>query len=184
MAFRRELTDLHFLKARTTNQTSASFVSKVATATEPTGTGSSAANASVLLMNTGSIAKPPLLQICPFGVGSNNNTFSLRAIGWRQTGPDGATDALWLPVLLAEILCTLSSSCPGVSGKIVADTEYFADTVAVTYGNANVSVEVVSPANDISCGHVMVGVKGFPKVELSFSTGGSATSCNALYCVV
>jgi hypothetical protein len=40
-------------------------------------------------------------------------------------------------------------------------------------------VEVVSPVND-TCGFLLVNLNGAVKLELIFTTGGSATSCNAL----
>ncbi len=171
-----------FEKARTTNQTSASFVAKVPTTTEPTGSGSTATNASVRqLGQLNGRAYTSSVIVCPYGVGSDTNTFSVRVIGWRRVGNADSGTVLWIPVLLAEIEATISTGagCTGVAGADVVATEYFADTITVTYGNANVSVEVVSPAADIPA-HAVVSTKGFQKIELSFSTGSSATSCNAL----
>jgi hypothetical protein len=176
-----ELVSQQFRKARTVNQTSNGYVSKVPTGTAPSGTGSSATNASVIDAPTNSLAKPNRLVILPYAIGSNNNTFSVRVIGWMPTAD--STTRIWIPVLLCELACTVSSSIPGVAAKDVLDTELFADTIAVTYGNANVSVEVVSPAADVVA-HAIVNIKSLPKVELSFTTGGSATSCNSLVAIL
>jgi hypothetical protein len=121
------------------------------------------------------------LILKPFGVGSDTNTFSLRVIGWTRILETDETNALWDPTDLCELLCTLSSTPIGIAGKIVTETNLFADTIAITgtTANAGVSIDVVSPAND-RAGHVVLDIKGFSKIEIIFKTGGVATSCNAL----
>lgn len=173
----------HFRKARSVNQTSNGYVSKIPTVTEPTGDAATATGASVIDIGTDGNYCQNGMIILPYGIGSNNQTMSVRVIGWRKVGltdgQGGATTTIWIPVVLAEFACTLSSTPIGIAGAQVLNTELFADTITLTYGNNNVSVEIISPAADIIA-HAVLDLKGFKKVELSFTTGGSATSCNAL----
>jgi hypothetical protein len=113
--------------------------------------------------------------IVPFGAGTENTTFSMRIIGWRVAGRGMA--ALWIPVVLAEIACTLSATV-GVAGKEAVATDRFVDTITLVTGTQNVSMELVSPTGD-EIGHVLVDIKGFQKLELSYDMTG-ATNGNAL----
>ena len=165
-----------FKKARTTNQTSGAFVSKVATATEPIGDAGTATGASIIELGQDSNLSRSVLKILPYGVGSDDNTMSVRVIGWSKAGPEATR--LWIPVVLCELACTLSTAV-GVASKYVLDTDRFADAMTLTFGNTNVSVELpTQPANTIAIAKVTL--VDFQKLELSFSTGASATSCNAL----
>ncbi len=168
-----------FRKARSVNQTSNGYVSKLPTATEPSGDAGSATGASVIdIAPIGGVGQNGCRCVF-YGVGSNNNTFSSRVIGWSSVGDNDVNTKLWIPVILVEFAVTLSSTPIGVAGKTIVATELFADTITLTYGNANVSVDIVSPAADIIASAIF-DVKGFQKIEFSFTTGASATSCNAL----
>ncbi len=167
-------------KARSVNQTSSSFVSKVPIATTPVDDAVTATGQATVDMRNGGAFTQNGILILPYGSGSG--TFSMRVLGWRQFGTDSHT-LLWIPTTLAEFLCTLDSAIHGLAGRVVLDTELFCGTIAIvgTSGNANVSCEIVSPAVSGSMAHVVVDTKGFEKIELSFSTGSSATDCNALF---
>jgi len=173
-----------FRRVRQTNCTDNGFPSRLIQAARPSGNGNSAAQATasaVFDLGTdmaGSAAQNGLV-LKPYGAGSNNNTFSLRVIGWRKIDEGDPATSIWDPTVLCELAVTLSSTPIGLAGKVILATDLFADTIAVTYGNANVSVEAVSPANDIAA-HAVVDLKGFQLVEVTFTTGGSATNCNAL----
>ena len=171
-----------FVRARTVNQTSNGYVSKIPTITEPAAdTGSATASAAISLTDAGARdgAGYNGVLIMPYAIGSDDNTFSMRVIGWRTVGEATNGVFLWIPVLLCELACTCSTVV-GIAGREVLNTERFADTITITYGNANVSVEAFSPANNVTA-HAIVDLKGNQKFELSFTTGGSATSCNALW---
>ena len=175
-----ETFSMGFRKARSVNQNSNGYVSKIPTGTEPTGDAATATGASVIELGrmAGSPAQNGLI-ICPYGIGSDNNTFSLKVIGWRCVGENNLSTMLWIPVPLVVLACTLSGSAIGIVGKTILATELFADTISLTKGNDDVSVDIVSPADD-TIAHAVVDLKGFQKVEISFTTGGSATDCNAL----
>ncbi len=174
-------------KCRSVNQTSTSFVAKVPKAAEPVVDAASATGeATIDMRNGGSLSQNGLI-ILPYGLHAsitNNLTFSMRVIGWRRFGDDSTT-YIWIPVKLLEVLCTVSSTLVGLAGKTIIATEMFADTITLvgTSGNANVSHELVSPADD-TLGHIVVDTKGYEKIELSFSTGSSVTSANALVATI
>ncbi len=173
----------NFRKARSVNQTSNGYVSKVPTATEPIGDAGTASGASIIDIGslgsggTGAIQNAMLAVF--YGVGSDTNTFSAKLIGWKPVDWDNRLTGLWIPVPLVVLALTLSTP-PGLAGKTILNTELFADTITLTTGNDDVSVDIVSHA-DNTISHCLIDLKGFQKVEWSFTTGGSATSCNALF---
>lgn len=168
-------------KARSVNQTSASFVAKIPQAAEPSDDAGSATGQASIDMRAGGAHTQNGLIIVPYCVGSDNNTFSVRVIGWRRFGVDPLT-LIWWPILLLEALCTADATLVGLAGKTIVATEIGADTITLvgTSGNANVSHELVSPADGVSQAHIIVDTKSCERIELSFSTNSSATSCNAL----
>ena len=174
-------------KVRRTNATDNGFPSKLITATKPTGIGDSAAQAteSAIIFdgsNAGAATyNAVVLQF--FGAGANNNTFSARVIGWSKLIEDGnVVTQVWVPTDLCELAVTLSSTLVGLAGKTVVATDLFADTIALTGTTANddVSIDIVSPANDRPA-HVVLDIKGFQIIEVTFTTGASATDCNGLF---
>jgi hypothetical protein len=147
-----------WLKALATNSTDAAFTAKVATATEPSGTG-------VLEMFRGL----ETLECEPFGAGADNATTAIQIIGWRKTG------ALWAPTILAEldlILCT----AVGVAGYDVAATDRFVDSIVNT-NNYGTVVTPTAPANKAR--KFITDISGWDKIEVLFSRG-TATNTNAL----
>ena len=156
------------------NSTDATFPSKIPTATEPTGTG-------VIEMATpNSIITSNGIRVMPYGTGAENTTFSLRVIGWSKidANPFDINKTLWIPVVLCELLCTLSTVV-GVATKCIVATERFADTLAVTTGSTGVTLDAVSPTGNVAA-HALVDTKGHRKIEITFTTGGSATDMNCL----
>jgi len=164
-------------KARKVNQTSASFVAKIPKAAEPIGDAGDATGSSIIEGSYLSKVNKAVMVLIPYGVGAANTTFSIQVIGWTVVDQGKSTQE-WIPVELCELLCTLGTMT-GIAGGAVLDTENFADTITLTFGNDNVSVDRSSPANN-GVGHAVVSLKSFAKFELSFQTGSSATSCNAL----
>lgn len=170
-------------KARKVNETSNGYVSKITTATEPQGDAGTATGASIIdLVHGGNIAHGSV-RIFPYGSGANNTTFSMRVLGWEYTGIGGGDvgvtreTALWIPGVLCEVQCTLSTSV-GVANKCMVATERFADTITPTTGNDNITVFRTSTA-DNTIASLIVLTQGCLKLELQFTTGGSATDCNA-----
>ncbi len=177
-------TSMKWRRVRSTNTTDNGFPSRIIRATEPSGTGNSAAQATASAVidmtqpDGGGITQNAMI-IKPYGAGANNATFSLRVIGWRKVEEGDPTTTIWDPTVLVELACTLSSTPIGLAGKVIVATDLFADTIVLTTGNDDVSCDIVSPTGDVAA-HAVVDLKGFTKIEMTFTTGGSATNCNAL----
>lgn len=171
---------------RTTNATDSSLPSKVATGTKPAvsfGTAAAQATSAAVRELThpgvgGRVQNTLLLTF--YGAGSDDNTFVARAIKWNVVDEGGVDTALWVPIPLFEATVTLSTAV-GVSGRLVTNTDRFADTIVLTANsaNANVDVSVRSPAANYPA-VLKVDMEGPMLLEMIFSTGSSATSCNAL----
>ena len=180
-----------FRRARLTNQTSSSYVAKLPTVTEPLGDANSATGTSVIQLG------PPEGQagltqnrvlIYPYGVGADATTFSFKVIGWRGCG-ENTPLPMWVPVVLGIFQATLESALP-VVGQYAAATTYFADTLTVTSqplltgtvsaAAASLSEIVLYDVAGADSAWCLVPIYGFQKLEISFNTGGSATSCNCL----
>jgi hypothetical protein len=191
-----EVVSTWFSKARVVNQTSASYVSKVPTNTEPAADNGTSATGSAAINNGGGDSTRTgqnSLVVLPYGIGADDVTFNMQVIGWRVIGSQPIS-LLWVPSVLIDVACTAGTST-GVAGMQVLNTERFADTITVTTqpytigsdGNAhitNMGTPIVnSPANN-GIAFVVVPLYGFQKFEFSFNLNSSATSCNALYAFI
>jgi hypothetical protein len=86
-------------------------------------------------------------------------------------------------VILAQFVCTMSTQV-GVAGREVLNTERFCDTITLTTGNDDVSVDITSPTGDVIA-HASVDLKGSQKLELTFAMStGSPTSANCLIALI
>jgi hypothetical protein len=182
-----------WFKARSVNQTSNGYVDKLPTLTEPyagdkgTATGASVIDVSGSEIDNnpsgGSISVPEKMVIMPYGIGADTNTFSLRVIGWipldRTVSPQGS-NVVWIPQVLAEFVATISSSLPG-PGVDLLSTEYLANTLTLVSGYNTTDNLTNNPALTKVPAFATVDLKGITKLEFSFTTGASATSCNCLY---
>ena len=173
---------MNWRRVRRTNTTDNGFPSRIMRATAPSGKGDAAAQttSAVFDLCQGEGSTHSAVVIKPYGAGADNATFSLRVIGWTKMIEDGGEDlSSWDPTVLCELLCTLSAVPIGLAGKTIVATDKFADTIALTTGNDDVSIDIVSPTGDVAA-HAMLDLKGFQKIEVTFTTGASATNCNAL----
>ncbi len=176
-------------KARLVNETTTgAYRSIIPTITEPSGTGTSATNASIIELcspGSGGQMTQNLLLILPYCVGNDNVTFSVRVIGWRFIPKDSVGPGLWIPVNLGEFACT-GSAVVGIAGYTILSSERFADTITETKGSTAglaAAENIISTAND-TIASILLDLRGFQKVELAFDRGGSATSCNALLALI
>lgn len=116
-----------YAKVFSTNQNSSAFTAPAATLTRPSGNG-------VLdLAGTAGLGANPFnwIRLLPYGLGSDNDVFSLRVIGWNRVLP--ATTALptiYIATKLIEVSCTISTYV-GIAGSQVLATERFADTIGI-----------------------------------------------------
>jgi hypothetical protein len=159
-------------KVRATSSTDAAYPSRPPTTTTPADDGVITLDSSTSAANP---EVPQLLMVIPYVLGVNNDTASIRVLGWDYTG------ALWLPKVLCEYDYT-AGNVTGVAGSTVLNTEFFADplTLVASMGTNNEGTTKVSPANDTPA-HFLVSVKGVKRVEFLFKKGVTPTSMNALY---
>jgi hypothetical protein len=169
-----------WFKVRSVNETSNGYVTKSATGTEPSGDAGTDTGASVQDIAQGTTSARTSFALMPYGVGADNATFSMRVLGWSVIG-NLTTTLLWIPQTLFEVTCTLCTKV-GVSGRELTNSERFVDTIAIvgTSGLPGISFNMHSPA-DNTIGYITASVLGAQKVECQFTTGASATSCNALF---
>ena len=167
-------------KARSVNATDTSFPSKIPTVTEPKGDAGTATGASVIETGLASGHWANAVVLVPYAIGDDDDVFAMRVIGWsRMKGPTPATRDLWIPTILAELTCTVSTAV-GIAGAAVLNTERFADTITLVTGNDDISVDITSPTGNVIA-HATVDLKGFSKIELTFDmTTGDPTSANCL----
>ena len=157
-----------YQKALATNSTSGSFPAIIPTLTEPTSDG-------VFNLRNDGVFVPNAIRVMPYAIASDNDTFSMRVYAWDRVGPLG----LWVPCVLVELACT-ASAVVGVAGGDVLATERFADTISLTTGNDDISVDIVSPTGDVA-GHAQIDLKGCEKVKFTFKITSGTTSMNALW---
>ncbi len=126
------------------------------------------------------------------GLGSDNDAFSVRIIGWTRVDLD-TMRPLWVPSLIAEYAVVVSAAV-GVAGAAVLNTERFADTIApvathqgdlvIAAGTAiNSEFQVLSPTGDV-IGHVVMPLFGFEKLEFTFANTTGTPTKNVIYAFV
>lgn len=166
-----------YLRDRTVNQTG-SFPSRVATITEPVTASTETATSQDVIEVAALGTECQTARIIPIGIGADNATLSVRVLGWTRVFVIGATP-LWVPTILCEYLCTLSTAV-GVDGSGVLATERFADTLTLVAnrGVNNQDTTVFSPTNDTP-GNFIVNLRGSQKIEICYSMG-TATSGNSI----
>ena len=188
-----------FVLARETNTTDSAYPTRLPQQGAPNGNGSGVSQTTAPSVfnigNQGSVVQNKL-NLVVFGTGADGTTLSVRILGWRNIktrpayplSPGGKTvgyqlgqsNELWVPYVIGEVACTLSSGNPGIAGSIVPATCYFAKTMTLTTGNNLYTAEVISPAVGGAIAHAVFDIKGSHMIELIFETGSSATDCNAL----
>ena len=168
-------------KVRSVNCTDSSFDALAARATRPSGDEGTATGQAVIncRRDAGDAVSNNAFLIFPYGVGADNTTFDMRVYGWKKVTVDGNNEtATWFSFLLASFSCTLSAYTGRTNGCITA-SERFVDTITLVGGNDDVSVDIVSPANDTPA-HALLDFKGAADIEVTFDMTG-ATSGNAVY---
>lgn len=161
-------------KAFLTNANTSAFPSKVPTITEPINDG-------VLTLARESVLVQKQALILPYGLGSSNDAYSLRVLGWRLV----AGSSLWVYTVLGEFACTLGAMV-GIVGTPVVNTELFVDTITVvsegTY-TADVTrrgaTRIYSPAND-TIASLILPLNGAQKIEFVFDQTTNTPTMNCL----
>lgn len=174
-------------KARSVNYATNGFRTLVPTATRPVGVGATDAGLSAIdIENLGvGAAVQNTVFFKPYAIGADDVTFSIRAWIWTPIPPVPVgveaqpTLTLYDPTLLCELSC-IASTVLGVAGGLVGSNERFADTMTITTGNSGLSLEVLSNTSNLA-GWARLDISGPFLLDFDFSTGGSATSANALW---
>lgn len=196
---------MNYRKIRQTNSTDASYPTtrvfrKAYTGidNQPAGSGGAAAQTTFAVFDLAKTAIIPgtdrpdvsakavdnLVRMCFFGTSAADQTFKARVFAVDYVVERDADmvkeSAGWMFTPLFEVLVTLGTQ-PGIAGTVVNENQFFADTIALvgTAGNDDVSVDIVSPA-DNTCAHIVADLKGAQKFDVIFDRNSSAASCNGL----
>lgn len=111
------------------------------------------------------------LRVTPYGGNDNNDQLSVKVVGWNRLVPlPQQGNVIWRPRLICQVLCTLSSSLPGLAGGDVLSTEYYADTISLTTGVAL----IYQGTADTDVAWFLCDVSGYERVEVlgKLETGG------------
>ena len=175
-----------FKKAWATNADTSAFASRIPTTTEPSNDGVVSLRAS-----DAGVVVPARVLLLPYGLGADNDAFSMRVIGWRRIGSGvSPANVLWIPIILGEFACTISAAV-GVVGSPVLNTERFADTITVVKQPKTTDTDSVgaasrgdnfiySAAGDLIAFIDML-VLGCDKLEFTFDQTTNAPTTNVLY---
>jgi hypothetical protein len=178
-----QLSNETYALTNSVNYSTNGYPTKIPTTTAPSGDG---------VIGFGHLGGycPGHLLLIPIGIGAGA-TFSLKVLGWRATKlPPGqpATLPLWVPVELATYAITLGTAT-GVAGSDLGVSTLFPTTITSTGGPTFITTGAapicpdwfqISPGSN-SIGMISQSSFGFRFLEVIYTTGGSATSCNGLY---
>jgi hypothetical protein len=154
------------------NATDASFPSRPATKTRPSGAGV------IDLANNGNIT-PNALRVQFYGTDTADQTFKCRILGWNKIPRQANSEDLYIACVLCEVTCTLGTGT-GVANTPVNSSQLIVDTITLATGfNDDVDVSITSPTGNIPA-HLILDTKGCELVEFIFDRNSSAASANAI----
>lgn len=157
-------------KALSANSTASSFTVNIPTTTKPSGDGVFDLLSSTYGLHQSNVLSK-FVQLIPYGIGSDTQTFSMRLWGWSQTND---SPKVWIPQLLVELACTITT---GTDFAGLVASNYGVDAITVAAGDAETAL--VSPANNMQ-GSALVHLRGCELIEFDFDMTG-ATSGNCLW---
>ena len=179
-----------FRKVRSVNSNSSGFATLAPEFDlSPSDAGTAAGRAVISLTPLGGMgAIPKAIDVFPYGLGANNDAFTMRLVGWRRVLPivtDGWT--MWLPSIIGDVICTMGNFTGLASGPVL-NTEFFCDTLTKSVeptktGNTTLldgKIWYYSPANDTP-GHVIFPLEGFEAIEFYWDQTTNTPTMNALY---
>lgn len=140
-----------------------------------------------LAVNGGSGLVPYYMHLMPYGLGSDNDVFSVRIVGVRRIGEhlaDGRSQ--FMREILAVLSCTISGAV-GVAGGQVLNTERFADAIAIT--NEGTYTANTTRAGTITLynmtadtpAHVVLPLLNHEALEFEWDQTTNTPTMNALY---
>lgn len=109
-----------------------------------------------------------------YGTDAANETATAHLYRWygHDDDADGTPD-LWIPVLQGVYTITLGTTT-GVSGQTVTDTQFFADTIAITGGTGDDQVVHTNAQNAVA--ELRVSARGSGYLQLTLQAGTAATA--------
>ncbi len=178
-------------KARLANSSSANFPSWVTSEflaesqfTDP----GTAAGRVVKRLSVGGGAGtiPCAIQVMPYGLGSDNDVFSMRLVGLRRIAqPIADGRCQFVREKIAVLACTISAAV-GLAGGQVINTERFADTISITFEATYTAdttragtIMLYSPADDTPA-NAIVPLVGYEAVEIEWDQTTGTPTMNAL----
>ncbi len=169
-----------FQKAFATNAATSGFDSLIPTIVPPSG------NGVWDFEDGGGLEVPEWVTVLPYGLGSDEDVFSLRLVGWRRIGGVGPIGSyLWVPSTQCELACTLGT-CVGIAGSPVLNTERFCDTITIvtepTITAATTrqgTVELFNPG-DNTAGYFRVRLNGIQRLQFTADQTTQTPTMNAL----
>jgi hypothetical protein len=182
-------------RAMAANATSTGFTAKAPTATKPSGNAVLTVVESEAAGGTpGNYKHPSLIQLWPFGLGSNNDGFSMRLWGWNSFGDTSKTvPVVWVPTLLVEVAVVVGNIA-GVANSPLLSTELMADTITIVSqprltdtdsGGAasRGTVRIYSPANDLVA-FLVVPLYNTALIEFDWDQTTNTPEMNTLYALL
>lgn len=164
-------------KLKATNFTTSSFAATLgqSTKTKPT----AGDDVGVIEMIPADIrpgaCAPDAVLLKFFGTDADGETFNCRIFAWAIE----ETNQSWESSLIAEFALTLGNLA-GAAGCAIAAADFEVDTIVLTYGNDDVDVSIVSPANDVRGAYARIDGLGGRLLTAHFDLGTGASG-NLLY---
>lgn len=135
--------------------------------TEPTDDGVFTAS-----RNWGTTFVPQILLI-PFASGSQGATFNMRVWGWWNIGDPAKTDkVVWLPMLIAELVCT-TGPFMGIGAKNLRAGDLLCDSITITSGGISVVSDngMVISQPGVSAAWMKLDIPSPRKLQFDFKPG-------------
>lgn len=128
---------------------------------------------------------PTFLQLLPFGVCSDNDSWAVRLTGYTPTIPTAGL-VLETAIYVPQLLCHLTViAAANMTIAQHAASSLFCDTITVTKGPADNAEwgSVISPADGVSPASAIVNTRGCRYIRFEFDRDivGTATSVNCLW---
>lgn len=180
-------------KVRSVNSTTTSFTAPVCEINlSLTDAGTAAGRSIIPLLQgvSGQVRKK--IEVWPYGLGANNDAFTLRLIGWNRIAKDPSLTEqreIWVPGILGDFACIMGNFT-GLAGFPVLNTEFFCDTITQTnaqeptkLGNSTLLdgfTKRYTPANDTPA-RMHVHLEACEAIEFQFDNTTNTPSMNALY---
>lgn len=184
-----------FRKARKTNSNSSGFPTWVSSEFDPSFVDPDTAAGRVIipLSNTipggphGSGGQVPCsLVICPYGLGNDDDAFSIRIVGMRRLASPGSDGRMqWFRFPIATLGCVVSTAVGLASGQVLA-TERFADAITIALEGTITAattregnIVLYSPGSNVPA-HAIVPIGGWDAIELEWDQTTGTPTMNAL----